>query len=143
MTVAPEPDADSFLDLLADLDRRGATAERNEIIARYQAWIGRNSAASPALYAAWFNLGVELAASGDKAGAASAYQTVLALRPGFYPAAINLGTLMEAAGQPDAALAVWQQALQPEATRSALLELRNRLAAACGDAEPEIIAPCC
>jgi tetratricopeptide (TPR) repeat protein len=104
----------------------------NRTTTRYQAWIGRNSGASPALYAAWFNLGVELAASGDKAGATSAYQTVLALRPGFYPAAINLGTLMEAAGQPEAALAVWQQALQPEAARTGLLEYRAQLAAAAG-----------
>ncbi len=132
MTAGTNPDDDSFLDLLDDLDRRGATTGRNDIIARYHAWIGRNSAASPALYAAWFNLGVELSVAGDKAGATRAYQTALALRPGFYPAAINLGTLMEAADQPEAALAVWQQALQPEAARSALLELRKRLAVAGG-----------
>lgn len=132
MTPSPPPDDDSFFDLLADLDRRGTTVSRNEIIARYQAWIGRNSGAAPTLYAAWFNLGVELSAAGDKAAATSAYQTALALRPGFYPAAINLGTLMEAAGQPEAALAIWQQALQPEETRSALLALRHRMAAASG-----------
>jgi tetratricopeptide (TPR) repeat protein len=126
----PEPldvAADSFLDLLGELEQHPATGNRSGIIARYQAWIGRNSSASATLYAAWFNLGVELAAAGDKPGAIDAYQAALALRPGFYPAAINLGTLLEATGQPEAALAVWQQALQPEVARTALLEHRARL----------------
>jgi Methyltransferase domain len=119
--------AGSFLDLLGDLERYPSTGDRSQAIARYQAWIGRNSAASPALYAAWFNLGVELAGAGDKAGAIDAYQTVLALKPSFYPAAINLGTLMESTGQPELALATWQQALQPDEARAALLEYRDRL----------------
>lgn len=123
----PRPDADSFLDLLADLERRPVTDDRSHIIAGYQAWISRNSAASTALYAAWFNLGVELAGVGDKAGSINAYHNALALRPSFYPAALNLGTLMEAVGQPESALAIWQQALQPEETRSTLLEHRERL----------------
>src|ERR1022692_4134105 len=66
--------ADSFLDLLADAERFAITGNRSDIIARYRAWIGRNSAASTAQYGAWFNLGVELAAAGDKAGAINAYQ---------------------------------------------------------------------
>jgi tetratricopeptide (TPR) repeat protein len=122
--------ADSFLDLLAGFERH-PPAGRTHIIARYQAWIERNSAASAALYGAWFNLGVELAAAGDKAGAIDAYQRALMLRPGFYPAAINLGTLLETAGQTGSALAVWQQALQPEEARAALLDYRNRLAETC------------
>jgi hypothetical protein len=75
-------------------------------------------------------LGVELAGAADKVGAINAYQLALALRPNFYPAALNLGILMESAGQPEAALAVWQQALQPEEARTALLEHRERLAEA-------------
>jgi hypothetical protein len=126
-----DAEADSFLDLLADSERFAITGNRGDVIARYQAWIGRNSAASIALYGAWFNLGVELAAAGDKAGAINAYQNALTLRPGFHPAAINLGTLMEAAGQPESALAIWQQALQPEEARAVLLDYRNRLAEAC------------
>jgi hypothetical protein len=121
-------EADSFLDLLGDLERHPITGDRSHAIAAYQAWISRNSSASIALYAGWFNLGVELAGAGDKAGAMNAYQNALALRPGFYPAAINLGTLMEAAGQPEAALATWQQGLQPEEARAALLDYRDRLA---------------
>jgi hypothetical protein len=122
--------ADSFLDMLGDLERHPLSGDRGRVIAGYRAWIGRNSVASAALYAVWFNLGVELAGAGDKAGAIDAYRTVLALKPGFYPAAINLGTLMEATGQPEAALATWQQGLQPEEDRAALLDYRRRLAEA-------------
>lgn len=123
-------DADSFLDLLGDLERHQGPYDRSHTIASYQSWIGRNSTASTALYAGWFNLGVELAGAGDKAGAIDAYHHALALRPNFYPAALNLGTLMESAGQPEAALAIWQQALQPEEARTALLEHRERIAEA-------------
>jgi SAM-dependent methyltransferase len=130
----PEPAAaasDAFLDLLADLERNPVAGDRSPVIARYQAWISRNSGASPALYAAWFNLGVELAEAGDKAAAMDAYRNTLALRPNFYPAALNLGTLMEAAGQPDIALAIWQQALQSDESRAALQQHRDRLLEAC------------
>jgi tetratricopeptide (TPR) repeat protein len=133
--VHPEVGADSFLDLLADLEQH--PSEPAGVIASYQAWIGRHSPASTALHAGWFNLGVELSAAGDKAGAINAYQQALTLQPGFYPAAINLGTLLEAAGQPDAALTVWQQALQPEDARTALLDLRRRLAEASQAVAPD------
>jgi hypothetical protein len=125
-----DAEADSFLDLLADAERRPANQNRSDIIARYHAWIGGNSAASTALHGAWFNLGVELAAVGDKAGAIDAYRNALVLKPGFYPAAVNLGTALESADQPEAALAIWQQALQPEEARAALFDYRNRLAQA-------------
>lgn len=123
-------DADLFLNMLGDLERHQGTDDRSHIIASYQAWIGRNSAASTALHAGWFNLGVELAGTGDKAGAINAYHNALALSPNFHQAALNLGTLMESAGQPEAALAIWQQALQPKEARTALLEHRERLAEA-------------
>jgi len=122
-SAAPGP---SFMDLLGEIEQYAASP--GDTIARYQDWIGRNSLASLALYAAHFNLGVELSAAGDKAGATDAYRQALALRPGFYPAAINLGTLLEAAGQPDAALATWQQALQPDEARAELLACRTALA---------------
>jgi hypothetical protein len=122
------PPADSFLDLLAEIERHRLAGAPDDVLARYQAWIARNSAASPALYAVWFNLGVELSGTGDKAGAMEAYRNALSLRPGFYPAAINLGTLLETEGQTDAALATWQQALQPADARAALLQHRARLA---------------
>ena len=89
----------SLLDLLSDLERCSAGRDRSHAVAGYRAWINRNSTTPASVYAAFFNLGVELAGAGDKAGAANAYQNALALRPGFYPAAINLGTLLESVGQ--------------------------------------------
>jgi tetratricopeptide (TPR) repeat protein len=142
MTAAPpeqdgvpsrlDGEADQFLSLLSDLERHPETNNRNDIIARYESWIERNSAASSMLYGGWFNLGVELTAAGDKAGAIDAYQNSLALRPSFYPAALNLGSLMELAGHPEVALATWQQALQPDEARRELLDYRDRLAARSG-----------
>lgn len=117
----------SFLDLLAGIERSSGTGDRRDAVAAYQDWIRLHGGASPALFAAWFNLGVELSAAGDRPGAVEAYRRALALRPDFHPAALNLGLLLEAAGQPDAALALWQQALQPEEQRTALLEQRERL----------------
>lgn len=129
MVESPSPaGTDSFLDLLSGLERYPTTGDRSQAIAAYHAWINRNDAAPASLYAGWFNLGVELARTGDQAGAVYAYQNALALRPGFYAAAINLGTMMETMGQPEAALAAWQQGLQPEHARTALLGYRNRLA---------------
>ena len=122
-----QSDEDSFPDLLADCERQPILADRSDLIARYLAWIGRNSSASTALHGAWFNLGVELTAAGDKPGAIEAYRNALALRPGFYPAAINLGTIMEFSGHPEDALAIWRQALQVDRARASLLEHRNRL----------------
>jgi SAM-dependent methyltransferase len=122
--------ADSFLDLLGEIERYAVTSDRRQAIAAYHAWISRNGSAPASLYAAWFNLGVELAATGDQTGAVNAYQTALALRPGFYAAAINLGTIMEAMGQPEAALTAWRQGLQQAEARTALLDYRGRLAEA-------------
>jgi SAM-dependent methyltransferase len=118
----------SFLELLADIGRFPGTGDPRHVAGRYQAWIRRHGGASPALFAAWFNLGAELNGAGDKAGAIDAYRNALALRPDFYQAALNLGMILEAEGQTDAALAIWQQALQPEEVRTSLLAHRDRLA---------------
>jgi tetratricopeptide (TPR) repeat protein len=120
----------SLLDLLSDLERYSTFRDRSHAVACYQAWIKRNSAAPATLYAALFNLGVELAGAGDKGGALNAYQNALALRPDFYPATINLGTMHEALGQIDSALATWHQGLQSDKSRTALLDYRDRLAEA-------------
>src|SRR5947209_6444371 len=65
---------DSFLRLVDDLEKEySATGERRQFALRYQAWIDRNGSASPALFAAWFNIGVELGGAGDRARAIDAY----------------------------------------------------------------------
>lgn len=95
-------------------------------IQAYADWITANPA-SPQRIAAWFNLGAEWSAFGDKAKAASAYQQALLADPTFHPAAVNLGLALEALGQQDAALACWTRALQPDGARTALLNHRGRL----------------
>ena len=95
-------------------------------IALYQAWLEVNTT-SPQAFAAWFNLGTELAAAGDKANAATAYRNALALNPALHQASINLGLTLEAAGDPAAALETWNQALQPTDARTTLLNHRGRL----------------
>src|SRR3954452_5669741 len=71
---------DSFLRLVDDLEKEFSTAkDRSQVASRYQAWIEQNSVASPALFAAWFNIGVELSQAGNKAGAVEAYRNALAI----------------------------------------------------------------
>ncbi len=95
-------------------------------IAAYRAWIAANPA-SPQLFAAWFNLGVLLAAAGDRAMAAFAYREALARKPDLYQASVNLGIALEAMGETEAALATWRGALQPDAARTMLLNHTGRL----------------
>lgn len=141
MPPVPRPEADnSFLSLLADIEKISATGDHSQAVRRYQAWIKRNSVASPSLFAAWFNIGSELAGAGDKPAAIDAYRHSLALRPEFYPAAFNLGLLLESTGRSDLALAAWRQALQPEEARAELLARRQRLAGNSRAAPPETMA---
>ena len=93
----------------------------------YKSWLDGADANSPQAYAAWFNLGVELAAVGDAASAATAYGNALFLRPDQYGAAVNLGLIHETHSQPDKALEIWKQALQPDDVRTTLLNQRGRL----------------
>ncbi len=97
------------------------------IVDLYRRWIAARPQSFEPVFAAWFNLGVELGRDGDKDGAASCYRAALALRPDFQPAAVNLGLLLEQQGQPEAALAIWSQALQSTEARASLLNQRARL----------------
>ncbi|MDO9710125.1 O-linked N-acetylglucosamine transferase, SPINDLY family protein [Paracraurococcus lichenis] len=95
-------------------------------IPAYRAWLAAN-AASPLAFAAWFNLGVQCAAAGDRAGAIEAYRQALARKPDLHQAAVNLGLALEASGEAEAALAAWQGALQPDEARLLLLNHSGRL----------------
>ena len=114
---------EAVLPLTEQASRQG---RRATTIAAYRAWIAANPGA-PQLFAAWFNLGVEYAQTRAHAAAAQAYAQALALQPKLDQAAVNLGLALEAQGQPDAALATWNQALQSNAMRIALLNHRGRL----------------
>ena len=112
--------------LLPFTEQATREGRRAVTIGGYQAWIAANPAA-PQLFAAWFNLGVELAQQGDHGNATIAYRNALLLKPDLHQAAVNLGLAQEALGRPDLALEVWQQALQPDETRIALFNHRGRL----------------
>jgi predicted O-linked N-acetylglucosamine transferase (SPINDLY family) len=107
-------------------------------VAAYRSWIAANPS-GPQLFAAWFNLGVELAQARDFGNAVIAYRNALLLKPDLHQAAVNLGLALEAGGQAEAALDAWQQALQPDAARITLLNHRGRLLEMRG-ALPEAIA---
>ncbi|BDG75234.1 tetratricopeptide repeat protein [Roseomonas fluvialis] len=95
-------------------------------IAAYNAWLAENPS-SPQRFAAWFNLGVVLAQSGDRAAAMIAYRQALSLKPDLHQAQVNLGLALEAEGRADEALALWSGALQPNEARLPLLNHQGRL----------------
>jgi predicted O-linked N-acetylglucosamine transferase (SPINDLY family) len=112
--------------LLPLLERASQEGRRGITLGAYQAWLAANPG-HPQAVAAWFNLGVEFAQTGEQGQAATCYRNALALKADFHEAAVNLGLALEAAGDAEAALATWQQALQPEVTRRQLLNHRGRL----------------
>ncbi|MEO3474645.1 glycosyl transferase family 1 [Roseomonas sp. CAU 1739] len=97
-----------------------------QAVAAYRAWLAANPA-SPQRFAAWFNLGALLGATGDRAASMIAYRQALALKPDLHQAAVNLGLALEAEGRAEDALALWTDALQSDAARTALLNQRGRL----------------
>ncbi len=117
----------SFGELLASVEQRGANKGDREVISMYRTWIALQGAGGRQSHAAWFNLGTEWSHAGDSDSAIIAYRTALALRPDFAPASINLGLLLERNGDPRTALACWDNALQKDDTRVALINQRARL----------------
>jgi len=95
-------------------------------VAIYRAWIDLQEGRSPHAFIAWFNLGAELSAAGDTAGAELCWRNALAIKADFYQAAVNLGLSLEARGQGDQALATWASALQPDDARTTLLNHKGR-----------------
>ena len=117
----------TFEDVIAAIAAAGADAHRGDSIKLYRRWITSQGQGSPHLYAAWFNLGVELANTGDTQGAMLAYRNALAASPNFAAAARNLAMLLEADGRIEEAVAVLDGALLSDEARVALLNQRGRL----------------
>jgi predicted O-linked N-acetylglucosamine transferase (SPINDLY family) len=113
--------------ILSAIERRGPQIHVSTEIALYEGWIAANADASPLLCAAWFNLGVLFARSGNGVNAAVAYGNALAICPHMHGAAINLGLLFEATGQPEQALTIWKDAVQPDEARRSLEIQQGRL----------------
>ena len=97
------------------------------VIPLYFSWIDRNSGVSPHLFAAWFNLGVELSGIGNHNSAITCYQNALVLKPDFYQATLNLGMQYERLGRTDATLELWNNALQSVEARTSLLNQKGRV----------------
>lgn len=116
-----------FTEVVGAVERMGAALGTAGAIQLYHHWITTQPPGAPHLFAAWFNLGVELGKAGDQAGAMDAYRNALELRPDFHGAAINLGLALESQGKTDNALALYQQTLQSDEARLALLNNRGRL----------------
>jgi predicted O-linked N-acetylglucosamine transferase (SPINDLY family) len=117
----------TFGDLIFAAAEVDPKAGRGGILALYQEWIECQGRGAPVLFAAWFNLGAELANAGDAPGAMLAYRNALVARPDFPAAAMNLAALLEARGRTKEAIAVLDGALQPMEERTGLMNQRARL----------------
>ena len=116
-----------FFALIATAEAIGAGRGIPAVIEMYNAWIEAQPPGAADLHCAWFNLGTELGNAGDHESAMNAYRQAVALHPQFAPAAINLGLLLERFGRQSEALQVWSVAVQPDDSRTALLNQQARL----------------
>ncbi len=119
--------AATFEQIVSLAEQIGANRGAPHVIDLYRNWIAVQSGGTKYLYAAWFNLGVELSCAGDASGAILAYRTALAISPDFSLAAINLGLVLERGGDTEAALATWQCATQGDKARTGLINHQARL----------------
>ena len=122
-----QPGQLAFEALIAAIGTIDRSASPDAIIDLYRRWIAAQGSGAPHLFAAWFNLGVALANTGDTAGAMRAYRSALAIRPHFVAAALNLAALLEAAGRRTEAIAALDGALQSDEARTALINNCGRV----------------
>jgi len=93
----------------------------------YQTWLENVGNKGGPLYAAWFNLGVQMAAIRDYDNAVTCYRNALAIKSDFHMAAVNLGLTLENQGKLLEALDCWDKAIQPADARTQLLNHQGRL----------------
>jgi predicted O-linked N-acetylglucosamine transferase (SPINDLY family) len=128
-TIRPidRPEPTTFGELVAVAEQIGSNQGNRQVIDLYRTWIALHGTGAPHSYAAWFNLGAEWSYAGEPDNAILAYRASLSSRPDFAPSAINLGLLFERRGETQKALDCWTTALQPDSTRTALINQRARL----------------
>lgn len=114
-------------DLVALVDGLKAAEGDGRSIALYRGWLVQSLHKTTQVFAAWYNLGVQLSAAGQTAEAAAAFRSALAARPDLNAAAVNAGLCHETMHDPEGALQIWQKALQPDEDRVTLLNHRGRL----------------
>jgi predicted O-linked N-acetylglucosamine transferase (SPINDLY family) len=128
-TLAATP----FREVIAAAEAIGSGRGLPPVIALYTNWIDAQPAGARDLPAAWFNLGTEFGHAGNIIASVQSYRAALAANPVFAPAAVNLGLHLERLGDTNGALQVWNEALQPDESRIALLNQRARLLEASGE----------
>ncbi len=129
----------SVIDLFSAAQSLTGQGKPEAAIALYRRWLAHSQ--SEIAYAVYFNFGVSLSDSGDKAGAEQAYRQAIFLKSDFIEAHLNLATLLEQGQQFEEALASWgkvltfvragvaadkQHALQALNNIGRLLEIRKR-----------------
>jgi predicted O-linked N-acetylglucosamine transferase (SPINDLY family)/glycosyltransferase involved in cell wall biosynthesis len=93
-------------------------------VAMYREWLQANGS-NPVRFAALFNLGVLLAAGGQREAAVPVYLEALEVQPYLGEARINLGLTYEGLGRKEEALAEWRKLIDdPLAVSSVSLEVR-------------------
>ncbi len=115
------------IDLIDIVDRIKGVEGEARSVALYRTWIAVSTGKPHQVFAAWYNLGVQLTHSGATAEAAVAFKTALSLKSDLSAAAINAGLCHEELGDSAGAILVWQAALQSDDDRVALLNHRGRL----------------
>ncbi len=96
----------SLDELIRTTDAMKVSADMASLRELFDTWLTHSK--SPHHFVAWFNYGVLLFASGDRAAARHAYEQAIKLRPDFVQARLNLGTVHEADGDSAGALAIWE-----------------------------------
>ena len=98
-------------------------------ISLYRAWLAHTT--SPFAPIIWFNLGTELAKTGDYAEVETAYRRSLQMNPNFHLAALALGQEFERQKRIDEAIGIWREtepgidSTTPEGRRLAVNVLNN------------------
>ena len=121
--ILSDLDVGELIDLV-DMSKRRDGERRS--IGLYRLWISLDAKPNQ-VFAAWYNLGVQLNAAGNRVEAAAAFKSALAVQANLYSAAINAGLCHEELGDPEGALRIWAGALQDDGARTTLLNHQGRL----------------
>jgi predicted O-linked N-acetylglucosamine transferase (SPINDLY family)/glycosyltransferase involved in cell wall biosynthesis len=99
-------------------------AVQTEGVRMYREWLRANPS-NPVRFAALFNLGVLLAAGGQREEAVAVYLEALKVQPYLGEARINLGLTYEGLGRKEEAIAEWRKLIEdPAAVASVALDVR-------------------